>query len=176
MSNPNSEKGAMQYTKDLHTKTYYDATGKKLDGPPNALWPSACAVVFDANGALLLQKREDNGFWGLPGGRTDIGESIAETCVREVWEETGFEVAVERLVGVYSDPTQFHVGSYKDGNVVQYVNLCFVCLITGGEMAISDESTDIGFYALDALPMPILESHKIRIQDALANQVAAFIR
>jgi len=176
MSNPNPDQGAMHYAKDLHTKTYYDATGKKLDGPPNSLWPSACAVVFNVNGALLLQKREDNGYWSLPGGRTDIGESITETCVREVWEETGFEVAIARLVGVYSDPTQFHVGSYKDGNVVQYVNLCFACRITGGAMTISDESTDIGFYALDALPMPILESHKIRIQDALANQVAAFIR
>ena len=161
---------------DAHTKTFYDATGKKLDGPPMSLWPSASALVFDARGHLLLQKRADNGFWGLPGGRIDIGESIAETCVREVWEETGFEVAVERLVGVYSDPTQFQVGSYPDGNTVQYVNLCFVCHMTGGQMAVSDESTDIGFFALDALPTPLLESHKVRIQDAQANQAAAFIR
>lgn len=166
----------MDYAKDIDQKTFYDATGKQLSGPPNTLLPSACAVVFNQRGELLLQRREDNGFWGLPGGRTDIGESVAETCVRETREETGLHVKIDRLVGVYSDPTQYHVGSYKDGNVVQYVNLCFACSIVGGELQLSHESTELGFFALEHLPTPLLVSHKIRIQDAVANQVAAFIR
>lgn len=168
--------GFVHYAKDASRRSFYDATGQPLDRPPMTMWPSASAVVFNAEGQLLLQKRADNGFWGVPGGRVDIGESVAETCVREVREETGLEVAIERLIGVYSDPTQFQVGRYPDGNTVQYVNLCFLCRVTGGELKFSDESTDLGFFALDALPTPLLESNKARIQDAQANQAAAFIR
>ena len=157
-------------------KQFYDATGTPLNEMPHKLAAGASAFVVDAQGRLLLQRRADNGYWGMPAGHADIGESIAETAVRETFEETGFVVRVDRLVGVYSDPTQFNVMRYPDGGITQFVNVCFVCTITGGKIKISDESTDIGFFPLDALPAPLLESHKVRIADAVANQVAAFFR
>ena len=163
-------------TNPIPKKQFYDATGAPFDEMPHKLRAGATAFVLDAQGRVLLQKRADNGYWGMPAGHADIGESIAETAVRETFEETGFIVKVDRLVGVYSDPTRFSVMRYPDGGITQFVALCFACTITGGEMTISDESTDIGFFALDALPTPMLESHKLRIADALANQVAAFIR
>ena len=157
-------------------KQYYDATGAPLNEMPHKLSPGAAAFVQDAQGRVLLQKRADNGYWGLPAGHADVGESISETAVRETFEETGFVVKVDRLVGVYSDPTLFNVMRYPDGGITQFVSVCFACTLMGGEMTLSDESTDIGFFALDALPSPLLESHRMRIADAVANQVAAFIR
>ena len=68
-----------------------------------AIRPSVSAIVFHT-GKILLQQRADNREWGLPGGSVEIGETVADAVVREVREETGYEVAVGRLVGVYSDP------------------------------------------------------------------------
>jgi ADP-ribose pyrophosphatase YjhB (NUDIX family) len=162
--------------KTIPKKQFYDATGAPLNEMPHKLAAGASAFVLDAQGRVLLQRRADNGYWGLPAGHADIGESISETAVRETFEETGFVVRVDRLVGVYSDPAQFSVMRYPDGNITQFVSVCLACTLVGGEMTLSDESTDIGFFPLDALPTPMLESHKLRISDAAANQVAACIR
>ena len=71
-------------------------------------------VWRDGSGsALLLMQRSDNGAWGLPGGYVEIGESVVEAAAREVVEETGVRVEVERLVGVYSDP-RVQVIAYPD--------------------------------------------------------------
>lgn len=161
---------------DTTNKQFFDMTGAPVNELPHRVQAGASAFVLNERGEVLLQKREDNGHWGMPGGRADPGESIAETCAREVWEETGFEVRVDRLIGVYSDPTQYNIGRYRDGAINQFVNVCFACTITGGAMRISDESTDIGFFPLDALPEPLLASHRVRIADAQAGQVAAFFR
>src|ERR671927_535856 len=71
------------------------------------------AAIFDEQGRILLTRRADNGQWCLPGGRMESGESAAEACEREVFEETGLTVHVKRLVGVYSYPDQLVV--YPDG-------------------------------------------------------------
>lgn len=71
---------------------------------PNSVVPSASAIVTDEHGRILLIKRRDNTLWALPGGGHDIGETIADTAVREVKEETGLDVKVTGLVGVYTNP------------------------------------------------------------------------
>ncbi|MFD7903851.1 NUDIX domain-containing protein [Kitasatospora sp. NPDC059747] len=67
--------------------------------------------------ALLLERRSDNGRWGMPGGGLEIGENLPGAVVREVREETGIEVEVIGLVGTYSDPG--HVIEFSDGEVRQ---------------------------------------------------------
>jgi len=63
------------------------------------------ATIFnESREKVLLTKRTDNGLWCLPGGGVDPGESVEETVIREVQEETGLTVRVLRLIGVYSDP------------------------------------------------------------------------
>jgi ADP-ribose pyrophosphatase YjhB (NUDIX family) len=62
------------------------------------------AVVLDGEGRILLQRRSDNGLWGLPGGSVEIGEAVRDAIKREVREETGLTVEVVRLIGVYSNP------------------------------------------------------------------------
>src|SRR5512134_2387152 len=96
------------------------------------------------------------------------GESAAEACEREVFEETGLQVRVKRFVGIYSHPDQLVV--YADGNKFQIVALHFEAEITGGELGLSDETSDFGYFArqeLDTLEM--LGRHKERILDTLEN-------
>jgi len=133
------------------------------------------ATIFDEHGRVLLTKRQDNGQWCLPSGGLEPGESAAEACEREVLEETGLSVVVKRLVGVYSHPDQLSV--YTDGNKVQIVALHFEAEVTGGEVGLSDETSDFGYFTLDEVEeLEMLGRHKERIIDTLANQREAFIR
>ena len=82
------------------------------------------ATLFDkTREKVVLTQRTDNGRWCLPGGTMESGESAAETCEREVWEETGLKVRVKRLIGVYSNPDQLVI--YSDGNKAFFVVLNF---------------------------------------------------
>lgn len=81
------------------------------------------AIIRDNEGRILLQKRSDYGNWGLPGGGMDAGESIEETMIREVFEETGLEVTQYELYSVYSGPRMKY--RYPDGNEVVFVMFIF---------------------------------------------------
>ena len=139
------------------------------------LRPSVAAIIPNDDGHVLLQRRSDNGLWGLPGGGVEIGESVSTAIVREVQEETGLTVMIERLVGVYSDP-RFQVVRYADGNVVHYINTLFVCRIVGGTLQTCEETLDLQFFDPAHLPEGMLLSHRIRVQDAGANRPEGFIR
>ena len=155
---------------------FYDSTGKPLPRLPKVIRPGTCAAIFNERGEILLQKRSDNGFWSMPGGAVDPGESVQQGVLREVWEETGLHVGVERLVGVYSDPRNYMITQYPGGDIVHNVSLCFVGERLSGTLRLSDESTDIGYFPLDALPEPMMPSHLIRHKDVLAQQREPFIR
>lgn len=137
--------------------------------------PSVSAVIFDRRRRLLLQQRSDGGQWGLPGGSVEIGESVASAVAREVLEETGLVVAARRLVGVYSDPG-YQIVRYPNGTVWHYVNVCFECVARGGTLTTCDETLALEWFALDALPATLLPNHRIRIRDARARRIAAFVR
>jgi ADP-ribose pyrophosphatase YjhB (NUDIX family) len=137
--------------------------------------PSVSAVIFDRTRKLLLQQRSDGGQWGLPGGAVEIGESVTQAVVREVREETGLDVHPRRLVGVYSDPA-LQVVRYPDGNVWQYVSVCFECTVRGGTLTTCDETLALEYFALHRLPRTLLVNHRIRIRDARARRSAAYVR
>lgn len=137
--------------------------------------PSVSAVIFDRRGRLLLQRRSDGGQWGLPGGSVEIGESVSAAIRREVAEETGLDVAVGRVVGIYSDPRR-QVVRYPDGNVWHYVNVCFECAVRGGALQLSDETLALRYFAASGLPRTLLPNHRIRIRDACRRRVTAFVR
>lgn len=139
------------------------------------LRPSVAAIIRNGDGEVLLQRRSDNGLWGLPGGSVEIGESVSVAIRREVQEETGLVVEVDRLVGVYSDPT-LQIFRYPDGNVVHYINTLFMCRIVGGVLQTCDESLDLRFFDPARLPEDMLRTHRIRVADATANRLEGFIR
>jgi ADP-ribose pyrophosphatase YjhB (NUDIX family) len=152
--------GRVDYYRDVHAPQ------------ANSLVPAASAVVIDQAGRLVLQRRADNDLWALPGGAMEIGESIAETVVREVREETGLDVRPEYVIGVYSDPD--HVFAYDDGEVRQEYSVCVACRVVGGELQISDESTELGaFMPEEAEKLPMHPRIRARILDFLAGERGA---
>ncbi len=135
---------------------------------PNVIVPAASAVVLKGNG-VLLQRRADSGWWALPGGVIEPGETIAQTCMREVMEETGIKVSIDRLVGIYSDPQ--HVIRYDDGEIRQQFSVCFLCSVVGGALAVSGESTEVAWIDLDRLAhLPLHPAQLERIRDATHDQ------
>lgn len=142
--------------------------------PANNLIPAASAVVVDDVGRILLHHRTDNDLWSIPGGGMEPGESIADTATREVKEETGLEVVAERVVGIYSNPR--HVVEYPDGEVRQQFSVCFACRLTGGSLAISEESAEVGFFSPEQITvMPIHDSIRLRINHDRGDRPDAVI-
>ncbi len=138
---------------------------------------SAVARRRSGNGEILLIQRADNAHWGLPGGHVEPGESVAQAAAREVLEETGCEIEVGRLIGVYSDPERQTVES-SNGERSQFVNLCFEARVIGeiGAPTTPEETLDSGFFPPDGLPEPFVPIHTIRIEDAVAQGSAARVR
>ena len=151
---------------------------------PTELGLSVSALVYRGR-ELLLMRRSDNGFWSLPGGFVEKGESVAAAAKREVREETGYEVELGRLVGVYSDP-QTQVVDYgrkkgvgPDGGDrrIHVVNLCFEArALAAGRATTPDETLEIGFFDPERLPEPLVPIQRIRIADGLAGREAAAVR
>ncbi len=140
----------------------------------NSIVPAVTAVVRNKAGEILLQRRTDNNLWALPGGAQDIGESIAETVVREVWEETGIEVEVTGLVGIYTNPR--HVIEFSDGEVRQQFSICFRARPVGGALATSSESSDVRWVSCSGLDeLAIHPSMRLRIDHGLANRTEPYI-
>ena len=133
------------------------------------------AAIFDEQGRILLTRRADNGQWCLPGGRMESGESAAEACEREVFEETGLRVRVKRLIGVYSHPDQLVI--YPDGNKAHIVALHFEAEVIEGELGLSNETTEVGYFTLDEIQdMEMLGRHKERVIDTLERHPETLIK
>ncbi|MDP6514213.1 MAG: NUDIX domain-containing protein [SAR202 cluster bacterium] len=153
-----------------------DMIGQAIHRMPDVIRVSASGIIFNASNQVLLQRRADNGYWGLPAGMLDIGESIQQTVIREVLEETGLHVTVKRMTGIYTDPKQYSIMTFRSGQLGQIIGVAFECEYQSGQLQISEESTDIGYFPTDCLPENTMLATKIRIQDALVNQVEPFIR
>jgi 8-oxo-dGTP diphosphatase len=121
------------------------------------------ALVFIARGDELLLVRQSYGqrYWSLPGGSMEHGESVEQAAVREAKEETGLDVRLTRLVGVYSKPAQ------------DALAICFAAEVVGGSvheatdaaLASRDEIVECAFFSPDALPEPVREHLYQRIAD-----------
>jgi 8-oxo-dGTP pyrophosphatase MutT (NUDIX family) len=145
------------------------------DAPaPNSIVPSAVAFVTDSRSRVLLIQRSDNGDWALPGGGHDLGERIADTAVRETKEETGLDIAVTGIIGVYTDPG--HLIEYGDGEVRQQFSIAFRAVPTGGTLAPSLESTQVAWVAAaDLAALSINPSMRLRIAHGFADRTEPHI-
>lgn len=132
----------------------------------NSVVPSVVGIVRDDQGRVLLIHKTDNDLWALPGGGHEIGESIADAVVREVLEETGYEVEVTGLTGTYTNPK--HVMAYEDGEVRQQFSIAFTARLIGGHARTSSESRSVEWFSPeDARDLPMHPSMRMRLAHAL---------
>ncbi len=143
---------------------------------PDSIEPGVAAVIFDEFGQVLLVKREDNELWGLPSGHVEAGETVAEAIIRELREETGLIIVVQKLIGVYSDPVS-QVFAYPSGKTTHFITLCFLCNITGGRLKVDQQEIgDAGFFDPGQLPADLITMHPQWLSDALSGLEMPFIR
>ncbi|MEU4094890.1 NUDIX domain-containing protein [Streptomyces sp. NPDC026673] len=140
----------------------------------NSIVPSVTAVALNEAGEILLIHKTDNNLWALPGGGIDVGESAPAAAVRETKEETGFDVEVTGLIGIYTNPA--HVMAYDDGEVRQQFSICFHARITGGKLRTSSESKEVAFVHPSKLDgLSIHPSMRMRIDHGLASRAQPYI-
>ncbi|MEV8017152.1 NUDIX domain-containing protein [Streptomyces sp. NPDC086554] len=152
------------------TEYYDDPKAPK----PNSMVVAASAVVTDGGGRILLQRRRDNDLWALPGGGMEMTDSLPGAAVREVKEETGYDVEITGLVGTYTDP--LHIIAYSDGEVRRQFNVCFRARIVGGTLAISKESTEVRFVDPDELnSLPMHHTQQLRLQHYLEDRSTPYL-
>ena len=134
------------------------------------------AAVFDQTGQrILLIRRADNDLWAVPGGYMDSGKSLTEACAREVREETGLVVTVERLISVYTNPHALL--EYPDGNRWQLVVLHFEARYAGGQLAGSDEAVEVRYFSqLETHALTMGTFDRLRTDDAFAFQERTIVR
>lgn len=145
-------------------RDYYDDPNAPA---ANSLAVAVAAVVRNDAGAVLLIERSDNGLWALPGGGQELGESATDAVRREVAEETGIDVEVTGLSGIYSDPR--HVIAYDDGEVRQEFSLCFIAQPIGGDLRSSNESRRVRWVDPSSLDdLNIHRSMRLRIDHGVA--------
>lgn len=138
---------------------------REIIGNDLLMMVAASAVILREDGHILLQKRRDNGMWGLPGGAIEPGEEPALAVMREALEETGLHVLPRRITGVYSDDLHIH---YPNGDEVAFISIGFVCdYISGTPRVDDDETAALRWYAPDQLPENFVPFHRIRIAHAL---------
>lgn len=121
---------------------------------PKQFTIGAFATIWDRDGRILLLHRRDRDAWNLPGGRVEKGETPWDGCRREVLEESGLDLRVERLTGVYAKPHKDELVFNFDGAII------------GGRLGPTDEADQARYFSLNALPDTLLARQRERILDA----------
>ena len=123
---------------------------------------STAIIPYEPNKILLIKRNTVpfKGYWALPGGRVDPGETVEQTIVREVKEETGLDVTIERKIGEYTEQ------GVKDGVEYEYYPTCFLVKPVGGEIKKQEsEIQEIKLFSLKELPNPLAFEHDQMIKD-----------
>ena len=124
---------------------------------------TTAAILEFPNNEILLIKRATvpfKGFWALPGGRVDPGETVEETVVREVKEETGLNVKIVKRIGEY------HKSGTQDGVIYDFYPACFLVKPMGGTIKRQEsEIEDVKLFKLNEIPEKLAFEHARMIQD-----------
>jgi ADP-ribose pyrophosphatase YjhB (NUDIX family) len=118
------------------------------------------AAVFRDDGAVLMVREASDGRWALPGGWIDVNDSPRQSVVREVLEETGFEIVPRKLAGVYD---RVGSGQLPTAWPFHIYRLFFVCAIVGGAARPSYETTEVAFFAEADIPADLSHNRSARI-------------
>jgi ADP-ribose pyrophosphatase YjhB (NUDIX family) len=140
-------------------------TPRPDQGERPAIRPGVAAIIYGEGRRLLLHRRRVGGGWAPISGHVEPGETLTEALHREILEETGLTVTVERLVSLNSDPA-VQIITYPDGRRVQFVTALFACRAAGGTLRGSDEGTEWGWFSPSDLPQPLLPYARVWLADA----------
>jgi ADP-ribose pyrophosphatase YjhB (NUDIX family) len=121
----------------------------------------AFAIIFDEGGHVLLCHRRDFDLWNLPGGGVESGELPTEAVIREAREETGLEVVIERLVGVY--------GKADKDEIV----FSFICRAVGGQLTVTDEADECRYFEIERIPPNAPPKQVERVHEATGHDSPA---
>ena len=131
----------------------------------------AAGCIKNGAGEILLQRRADRDVWGFPGGAVEVGESVEAAAVREIREETGLDVKVSKLIGVYSD----YRDVYPNGDRAQTITTFFACDIIGGTLSADDaETLELRYFERHSVPPLVNKQHEDMMQDALHERYGVF--
>jgi 8-oxo-dGTP diphosphatase len=129
---------------------------------------TATAIIEFPQNKILLIKRDTEpfkGYWALPGGRAEPGETVEQTIVREAKEETGLDVAVVRKIGEY------HEQGTQGGVEYDYYPACFLVKVVSGEMKRQEsEIQEIQLFSLDDIPETLAFVHNSMVKDYVAQK------
>jgi 8-oxo-dGTP diphosphatase len=102
-------------------------------------------IILMSGGVVLVKRSFDpyKDYWALPGGIVEYGETIEIAVIREAKEETGLDVKIEKLVGVYSDPNRDPRG--------HFVSVCFLCVPVGGALTTSVETKEVRIFSKEEI-------------------------
>jgi 8-oxo-dGTP pyrophosphatase MutT (NUDIX family) len=140
----------------------------------NILMVAVAVIVRNDDGKVLMIQRSDNGLWAVPGGAQDIGETTRQAAIREVYEETGYEIEIAGISGIYSDPR--HVIAYDDGEVRQEFSIVLHGHVLGGEARSSSESKEVVWVDPSDVPnLKIDRSMRLRLEHGLATRSEPYL-
>lgn len=140
---------------------------RKKFGHDELILNYAGCIIFDEDDRLLLQKRSDCEQWGFLGGMVEFGESVSETAVREVKEESGLDVEITSLYGVYSK----YYAEYTNGDKAQPIVHLFKAKIIGGELIEqNDETLELKFFELNHIPPLFCKQHQDALDDIISGR------
>jgi 8-oxo-dGTP pyrophosphatase MutT (NUDIX family) len=133
----------------------------------NSIIPAASVVVANDEGEILLLERADNGNWTIPGGAMEHGESLTQTAIREAKEETGYDIEITGLVGIYTNPDR-RIEYTSNGEVRQEFSVVYRGRPISGEATLNDEATRVEWMPLDKLD-------DLQMTDPIRQRIARYL-
>lgn len=136
----------------------------------NPILICACGcLIFNNKGQVLLQRRSDDGLWGNPGGSMELGETIYETIIREIKEETNLDIKEKdlKIFAIYSGEEQHHI--YPNNDEVYFVNIIFETNNYSNKLKKDSESIELKFFDIDNLPNNITKPFNTVKNDLIAK-------
>jgi len=147
----------------------YVRTMRSMIGKKTLLLCGAGVIVF-RDGYILLQKRKDNGCWGIHGGCVELGESVEDAAKRELYEETGLKVRTMKLYGVFSGPDHLYV--YPNGDEAYIVDIIYICDDFEGELkADNDEVAELKWFRFEDVPENLNPPSSRIIREFASNKI-----
>lgn len=141
---------------------------RKLIGTRPMIMCGANVILLNEQNRILLHHRIDRDWWGLPGGAMELGESLEETAIREVFEEVGLTCKNLKLFNIYSGAELYY--KYPDGNEVYNVTATYLCKEYSGKLIVDlHEGCEAKFFALDKIPQNLSSPIKGIIKEFLSR-------